>query len=131
LSKLWKAYQLTDNAENTKGLEREIMQLVSDFDLVWTTGLLIFGLHLIVLGFLGLKSAYIPKIIGLLLLLAAMGYLLDGMAKLTYENYYAYQSYFEVGVVLTGAIGELSFTIWLLTKGFGKVANNTGMHISG
>ena len=130
LSKLWKAYQLTDNVENTKGLEREIMQLVSDFDLLWTTGLLIFGLHLVVLGFIGLKSTLIPKIIGILLLLAAIGYFLDGLAKLTYENYYAYRSYFEVGVVLTGVIGELSFTMWLLAKGFGKVVNNTGKHIS-
>lgn len=126
LSKLWKVYQLTDKFENTKVLEGEIMQLVSDFDVIWTWGLLIFALHLIVLGFLGLKSTVIPKIIGLLLLLAAMGYLLDGIAKLSFQNYHAYRPYFEVGVVLTGVIGELSFTIWLLVKGFGKLKKNTG-----
>lgn len=131
LFKLWKVYQLTDKVENAGSLEQEIMQLVSDFDFIWTLGLLIFGLHLIVLGFLGLKSAVIPKIIGLLLLMAAIGYLLDGIAKLTYENYDDYRSYYEMGVVLTGVIGELSFTIWLLVKGFGKVVNNTGKQIFG
>lgn len=131
LSKLWRAYQLTAEAESGNGLELEVMNLVSDFDLVWTLGLLIFGLHLIVLGFLSLKSTFIPKIIGLFLLLAAMGYMLDGIAKLAYENYLIYQPYFEMGVVLTGVIGELSFTIWLLFKGLKKEKNyNTGKQVS-
>ncbi|MCK0190437.1 DUF4386 domain-containing protein [Arenibacter sp. F20364] len=120
LSKLWKAYQLTHNADMGTGMEQEIMQLLSGFDVIWTIGLLIFGLHLFVLGFLGLKSTIIPKIIGLLLILAAVGYLIDGIAKLTFENYDQYQSYFEAGVVMTGVIGELSFTIWLLVKGLKK-----------
>lgn len=131
LSKLWRAYQLTAEVESAIDLELEVMNLVSDFDLVWTLGLLIFGLHLIVLGFLSLKSTFIPKIIGLFLLLAAMGYMLDSIAKLAYENYLVYRPYFEMGVVLTGVIGELSFTIWLLFKGLKKEKNySTGKQVS-
>ena len=119
LSKLWRAYQLTAEAESANGLELEVMNLVSDFDLVWT------------LGFLSLKSTFIPKIIGLFLLLAAMGYMLGSIAKLAYENYLIYRPYFEMGVVLTGVIGELSFTIWLFFKGLKKEKNyNTGKQVS-
>ena len=120
LSKLWKAYQITYNAENAMDMEQQIIQLLSGFDFKWTIGLLIFGLHLIVLGFLGLKSVVIPKIIGLLLIVAGAGYLIDCIAKLTFENYDQYQNFFEMAVVLTGVIGELSFTIWLLVKGLKK-----------
>lgn len=117
LSKLWKAYQLTYNAEIAMGVEQEIMQMVSDFDTIWTVGLLVFGVHLIILGFLGLKSALIPKFIGRLLVLAAVGYFIDGIAKLTFVHYDEYQSFFEAAVVLLGVVGELSFTIWLLVQG--------------
>ncbi|MCK0107916.1 DUF4386 domain-containing protein [Flavobacteriaceae bacterium S0825] len=120
LFKLWNIYQLTFNASNSVTLQHRVMKLLLDFDTLWTVGLLFFGIHLIVLGYLALKSQYIPKALGLLLLLAAIGYIIDGMAKLFMPNYIDYKDVFEVIVIMPSVIGEFSFTVWLLIKGFKK-----------
>ena len=82
--------------------------------------LLFFGVHLLLLGFLVLKANYIPRLIGVLLILAAFGYTIDGFSKLFLTSYKDYKTVFETFVILTGVIGELSFTIWLLIKGFSR-----------
>ena len=120
LFKLLDIYQLTFNASNSKSLQNMVSELLSDFDTLWTVGLLFFGIHLIVLGYLAIKSAFIPKTLGVLLLLATIGYIIDGMAKLLMSNYIDYKNIFEVIVIMPSVIGEFSFTIWLLIKGFKK-----------
>ena len=97
-----------------------VSELLFDFDTLWTVGLLFFGIHLILLGYLVIKSTYIPKTLGLLLILAAIGYIIDGMAKLFMSNYIDYKDIFEIIVIMPSVIGEFSFTVWLLIKGFKK-----------
>lgn len=120
LFKLWEIYQLTSNVSNASGLQNRISELLLGFDTLWTIGLLFFGINLIVLGYLVIKSTYIPKAIGVLLMLAALGYIIDGIAKLFMSNYSDYKDIFEVIVVMPSVIGEFSFTVWLLIKGFTK-----------
>lgn len=120
LFKLWEIYQLTFNSNNTSDVQHQVSELLLRFDTLWTVGLLFFGVHLIVLGYLAIKSTYIPKAIGILLILAAVGYLIDGMAKLFMPNYSDYINVFEVIVIMPSVIGEFSFTVWLLIKGFKK-----------
>lgn len=120
LFKLWYIYQLTFNASNSVTLQHCVMKLLLDFDTLWTVGLLFFGVHLIVLAYLALKSAYIPKALGVLLLLAAIGYIIDGTAKLFISNYTEYKNVFEIIVIMPSVIGEFSFTVWLLIQGFKK-----------
>lgn len=122
LLKLWNVYQLTLNFKNSPDLQKTIMKLILDFDMTWTLGLLFFGIHLAVLGYLAIKSMYIPSALGLLLILAAIGYIIDGLAKLFISNYSDYKDIFEVIVIMPSVIGEFSFTVWLLTKGFKKQA---------
>lgn len=120
LFKLWSIYLLTSNASISDILKHSVVNLLIDFDTFWTIGLLFFGIHLIILGYLVLKSVDIPKALGFLLLLAAIGYILDGMAKLFMSNYIDYKDVFEIIVVTPSVIGEFSFTIWLLVIGFKK-----------
>lgn len=120
LFKLWEIYQLTFNVSNASGIQNRVSELLLSFDTLWTVGLVFFGVHLIVLGYLAIKSTYIPKALGLLLYMAAIGYIVDGMAKLFMPNYSDYKSIFEVIVILPSVIGEFSFTVWLLIKGFKK-----------
>jgi hypothetical protein len=91
--------------------------LLVHFNLVWTIGLLIFGMHLLFLGKLILDSKSFPKPLGFLMILAGMGYLLDSTAQLTLSSYRNHKEFFEAIVVVCGVIGEFSFTIWLLVKG--------------
>lgn len=125
LFKLWEIYQLTFNTSNTTILQNRVSELLLSFDTLWTVGLLFFGVHLIVLGYLAIKSNYIPKTLGVLLLLAAIGYIVDGTAKLFMPNYSDYKNLFEVIVIMPSVIGEFSFTVWLLIKGFKTKSNNS------
>ncbi|GGK34416.1 DUF4386 domain-containing protein [Yeosuana aromativorans] len=120
LFKLSEIYQITFKTSNSTNLQNSVSELLIDFDTLWTVGLIFFGIHLIVLGYLAIRSTYIPKVLGLLLILAAIGYIVDGMAKLFMSNYSDYKDVFEVIVIMPSVIGEFSFSVWLLIKGFKK-----------
>lgn len=73
------------------------------------------GLHLIVLGYLVFKSGYFPRILGVLLMVACSGYLMDSLVVLV-PGSEAISIVAPVFLVAT-VIGEVSFTFWLLIKG--------------
>jgi hypothetical protein len=73
-----------------------------------------FGLHLAVLGYLIFKSGYFPRILGVLMVFAALGYLTHSYGSWLYPNY-AEPLASVVGI--TAIIGELPFFLWLAIKG--------------
>jgi hypothetical protein len=73
-----------------------------------------FGLHLFVLGYLIFKSGYFPRILGVLMVFASLGYLLDSFGNFLFPNY---KEIFGVVVAVTAVFGELPFFLWLLIKG--------------
>jgi hypothetical protein len=79
-------------------------------DLIWQ---LFFGLHLLLLGYLVYKSGYIPKIMGVLLVVAALLYLAQSYGSILLPKYEEVLAQ----VVLLTMIPELIFPLWLLTKG--------------
>lgn len=99
-------------------LQVNVMFAFTSFNYTWLIGLVFFGLHLIVLGYLIIRSDFIPKLIGILLVIAGVGYLIDSSANVLLSNYKDYQDTFMLIVLLPGIIGELSFTAWLIYKGF-------------
>jgi hypothetical protein len=105
-------------------IHARVMLHLEAFNFIWLIGLVFFGLHLFLMGILILKSDYIPKIIGGLLQLAAVGYLTDSFAQFLLPDYKSVQHVFELVVLIPGVIGELSFTVWLLIKGV-KTKNTT------
>lgn len=101
----------------TDHLAAQVMLSLDAFSKTWLLGLVFFGVHLFFLGYLIFKSAYIPRLIGILLFIAGIGYLVDSFANFLMPNYSDYASIFLVVVVVPGVIGELSLTFWLLIKG--------------
>ncbi len=95
----------------------QAMVLLEAFDDAWLIGLVFFGLHCLVLGYLILKSSYVPRILGVLLMVAALGYLVDSFANFLLPNYSDYETLFLVIVAVPAVIGELSLCLWLLLKG--------------
>lgn len=73
-----------------------------------------FGLHLVMLGYLIFRSGYIPRILGILLLIAASGYLIGSFGNVLLPDYNAV--FTQVILVLT-VIPELALMAWLLVKG--------------
>jgi hypothetical protein len=83
----------------------------------YSIGLVLFGLSLLVLGYLIFRSGYFPRILGILLIVASSGYLIDSFAGFLLPNYEAYEAIFALVVFLPAFIGELSMCLWLLLKG--------------
>jgi Domain of unknown function (DUF4386) len=52
------------------------------FKHVWDAGLLLFGVHLLLLGVLAWRSGYVPRWLGFLLLVAGIGYVFDSVAAI-------------------------------------------------
>lgn len=95
----------------------------------YSIGLIFFALSLLVLGYLVYQSGYFPKILGILLVIAAFGYLADGFAKVLLTNYADYQATFDTVVFTPAFIGELAFALWLLFKGL-NVQNHNARVVS-
>lgn len=72
-------------------------------------GLVFFGLHCFGIGYLILRSTFLPKIIGALMVVAGLGWL-------TFLSPPLAQSLAPFNM-LPGAVGELSLTFWLIIKG--------------
>jgi hypothetical protein len=69
-----------------------------------------FGLWLVPLGYLVFKSGFMPKIIGILLMVACFGYLIDVLTFFLVPG-------FEVVISEFTFVGELLLMLWLLIKG--------------
>lgn len=125
LGKLFDTLQLFSGADYLTNLDPAYMQAqamlnLESFNYLWEIGLVFFGMHLVIMGFLLIKAEYLPSIIGLLLQFAGLGYLVDSIAQLGMANYDQYQPVFEMIVVIPGVIGEFSLTLYLLIRGVRK-----------
>jgi hypothetical protein len=75
---------------------------------------LIFGFHLLLLGVLVYRSGFLPRILGILLMIGAVGYLAQSYGHILTPQY----DELLANVVIALSIpGELAFTVWLLWKG--------------
>jgi hypothetical protein len=86
-------------------------------------GLVFFGLACGVLAALIRKSGHVPKWIGILLALAAAGYLMDSFGPIVFASYPPSLS--EV-VLLPAFVGEIAFCVWLIAWG-GRTGGKKGM----
>ncbi len=84
----------------------------------YVLGLVFFAVHCGLLAYLLLKSHHVPKILVILIIAAALGYLIDGFALVLLTDYSSYAETFSAIVIAPAVIGELSFALWLLLKGF-------------
>ena len=77
---------------------------------IWDAGLILFGLHLAILGYLVLRSGYVPKILGVLLVIAGIGYVVDTSAA-----FLALGLPFRISSFTF--LGEFLLAIWLVIWG--------------
>ncbi len=72
------------------------------------------GLWLIPFGQLVYKSRFIPRILGIFLIIAGIAYMIDSFISLLFPSYHAFVNQ---PTLLLVAIGEISIMLWLLIKG--------------
>jgi hypothetical protein len=78
------------------------------------TGFIFFGLHCLLIGCLILRSTFLPRVVGALMVLAGLGYLTLSFATLLSPPL---AKYLFPYILAPGALGEGSLTLWLLVMG--------------
>ena len=77
-------------------------------------GFVFFGLHCVLIGSLILKSSFMPRIVGALMVFGGLGWLTFGFAGLVSPPFL---SRLLPYIMAPGSIAELTLTTWLLVKG--------------
>jgi hypothetical protein len=80
----------------------------------YKTALIFFGLYCLSLGILTLRAAFLPRLLGLLLLISGISWLTTGIATFVSPDLAR-----AVGMIALagGGLGEALFTLWLLVAG--------------
>lgn len=92
-------------------MHAQIQVLLTTFRSAWGLSLIFFAAHLMLVGYLIYKSGYIPRLIGILLVIAGCGYVIQNL------NAYLFPEP-DLGYVGIALIGELVFMFWLLIRGW-------------
>jgi hypothetical protein len=91
-------------------LNAQMMASLNAFSAGWAVALVFFGIHLILIGYLALKSGYMPKLVGILLVIAGLGYAADSFILFLVPDYVATAALFTF-------VGELVLALWLVFRG--------------
>lgn len=105
--------------------QAQVMSSIASFDNGWDMSLAIFGLHLFGLGYLLFRSAYFPRFLGVLVVVAGGGYLVDSFGTVLVPDY----------ALTIGAftfVGEALLIFWLfwrVIKGFPSESESPGAQV--
>lgn len=97
------------NAFTTEQLQAQALAKFETFHDIWFAGLIVFGAHLVVAGYLAYKSGFVPRLIGVLLVVAGAGYASDSFVTVFTED-----PPFVVSIVTF--LGEFLLGLWLLLR---------------
>jgi hypothetical protein len=95
------------------GDPNQALRAVNAYDTIWHVGLVLFGVHLLLLGLLAYRSDFMPRIFGILLVIAGLGYLADGFGAVLIPDY-------SINISGFTFVGEATLMLWLLIKGSRK-----------
>lgn len=102
-------------------IDANVLLAVDAFNYAWLVGLVCFGVHLVLLGYLVIKSGWAAKALGYVLMAAGAAYVIDTVARGVVANYADFENLFLAIVAIPSVVGELWFTVWLLRQGGRKV----------
>ena len=108
-------------AFNTDQLQAQALSGIHSFGEVFGAGLLLFGLHLLVVGYLAYRSGYVPRVIGVLLAVAGLGYVVDSVGAILFRGSWTDVSSFTF-------IGEFLLALWLVVRGPRVTLGGPGLH---
>jgi len=83
----------------------------------YALGLVFFAVYCGLLGYLVVRSGYVPRVLGLLLMVAGAGYMIDSLGRTLLVGYADYENVLGLIVLLPAFVAELSFSLWLTIKG--------------
>jgi hypothetical protein len=92
-------------------LNAQVALALNSFRSGWMIALLIFGIHLVLLGWLIFRSIYIPRILGILLTMDGVAWVVDSLQPFIYPQA-------RLGFLYIVFMAELVLMIWLLARGW-------------
>lgn len=104
-------------AYDTGQLEAQALVALDTFNSTWLIGLLAFGIHLVLLGWLLVKAPQAPKLLGYVLVVAGAAYVADTVAHTLLSNYSDFESVFLAIVAIPAVVAEGWMSLWLLVRG--------------
>jgi hypothetical protein len=113
---------LDNSGTGQQSLQQQVMLFMNAYTYGFHFGIIFFGVHLLLLGFLMFRSGFMPKIVSVLLIIAGIGYLVDSFGNILSPAYTENKTAPLFIVAIPAIIAELAFTIWLLAKA-GKQKN--------
>jgi len=96
--------------EGTDPRYAEALAGVNRFADIYDAGLILFGVHLLVIGWLAFEAGYVPTWLGVLLAVSGVGYVVDGVGALLSAGPWTDVSTFTF-------IGEFLLAVWLVIRG--------------
>ncbi len=91
-------------------LQAQVSLLLHTFRYNYSLALLLFALHLILVGYLIVRSRYMPSWLGAILLIDGLGWIVNVLGPYLYPGA-------NIGLVFITSLGELVFMLWLLIVG--------------
>lgn len=92
-------------------LHAQVKLLLGSFRWDWSIGLILFGIHLCLLGWLVYRSGYIPRIIGILLAINGAAWIIDNLHPYLFPG-------MHLDFLFVAYFAELIFMFWLLIRGW-------------
>lgn len=86
------------------------LPVLESFNTTWVISLGLFGISLLLIGYLAFRSGFIAKVFGILLTIAGVGYLADAFGMAFVPGFAAVFAQFLF-------VGEVAIIFWLLIKG--------------
>jgi hypothetical protein len=82
---------------------------ITAFNDIWYVGQLLFGLHLLLIGYLAYRSGYVPKLLGALIAISGLGYAADSLGAVLSPGGWTDITTFTF-------IGEFLLALWLVIR---------------
>jgi hypothetical protein len=99
------------SALDAAGLQTQAQLMMSGFRSDWNFSLILFGIHLVLVGSLIVRCSYIPKLLGVVLVINGLGWVITSLQPIAYPGAH-------LGFLAVTYVGELLFMLWLLIFGW-------------
>jgi hypothetical protein len=90
-------------------VDAQAMVGIAAFNDIWYVGQFLFGLHLLLIGYLAYRSGYVPRLLGALIAISGLGYAADSLGAVLSQGSWTDISAFTF-------IGEFLLALWLLIR---------------
>jgi hypothetical protein len=95
------------------GDPNQALRAIDAYQTIWLVGLILFGVHLLLIGYLAYRSGFMARVFGVLLVVAGLGYIADGFVAVLVPGP-------SISIGQFTFIGEVALIFWLLIKGTRK-----------